>query len=359
MNVQVFSQIIKVNTYRDILFSIIYILIGLLVVRLISFLLDYLKRKLKDKIITQEIISIIKSKIIPITYFFAFYLGINRLILNDILKKTLNYTGLFLTLFFIVTLIQRLLVFLLRKYYEKTGRDVSKKQIFDVLALLIKVSIWFMAFLIVLDNLGIKISGFLAGLGIGGVAIAFAAQAILEDFFSYFIILFDQPFKVGDFLIVGDFLGTVEDIGIKTTRFTSLSGEQIIFPNRDLINSRIKNYKKLERRRIKFQFGVVYQTPLEKVKKVPGIVKDIIDNTELVDYDRCHFLAFADYSLKFEVVYYVNNPEYVKYMDVNQHIHFRMKEEFEKEDIKFAFPSQSIYMAQTDYLEGQENEEIV
>ncbi|MFW5971922.1 MAG: mechanosensitive ion channel family protein [Bacillota bacterium] len=239
---------------------------------------------------------------------------------------------------------QKIVVQWLNRYWGNNIIEDSKKQLYEALIFCIKIIIWIIAGLIILDNMGIQISGLIAGLGIGGIAIAFAAQAILEDIFSYFIIFFDKPFEIGDFIIIGDYLGSIEHIGLKTTRIRSLGGEQLIFSNKDLINSRVKNYKRMKRRRILFNFGVVYQTSLEQVKKIQGIVKDIINEQYLVDFDRCHFKAFGDYSLVFEVVYYVNDRDYNIYMDINHQILLRMKEEFANENISFAYPTQSIYM---------------
>src|SRR5665648_311435 len=199
--------------------------------------------------------------------------------------------------------------------------------------------------IIILDNLGIKISALVAGLGIGGIAIALAAQSVLGDLFSYFIIFFDRPFEIGDFIIIGDFLGTVEDIGIKTTRLRSLGGEELIFSNQDLTNSRVRNYKRMNRRRIVFKFGVIYQTTLTQLKKIPQIVKEIITQIPETTFDRAHFASYADFSLNFEVVYYINNSDYNKYMDIQQEINFQLKEAFEKEGIDFAYPTQTVFLA--------------
>ncbi|MBK5134227.1 mechanosensitive ion channel, partial [Candidatus Bathyarchaeota archaeon] len=143
---------------------------------------------------------------------------------------------------------------------------------------------------------------------------------------SYFIIFFDRPFEIGDFIIIGDFLGTVEDIGIKTTRLRSLGGEELIFSNQDLTNSRVRNYKRMNRRRIVFKFGVIYQTTLTQLKKIPQIVEEIITQIPETTFDRAHFASYADFSLNFEVVYYINNSDYKKYMDIQQEINFQLKE---------------------------------
>ena len=203
--------------------------------------------------------------------------------------------------------------------------------------------IWAGGAVFILDNLGIKISAVIAGLGIGGIALALAAQSILGDLFSSFAIFLDKPFKVGDFIIVGDLLGVVEHVGIKTTRIKSLHGEQLVFPNSDLTNSRIRNYKKMQKRRVSFQIGVLYQTTHEQLKNIPQIVAEIVKNIDKVTLDRAHFLSFADFSLVFEIVYYVDGSDYNLYMDIQQEINLALKENFGKAGIEFAYPTQTLY----------------
>jgi small-conductance mechanosensitive channel len=183
-----------------------------------------------------------------------------------------------------------------------------------------------------------------AGLGIGGIAVALASQALLGDLFSYFVIFFDKPFEIGDFIIVGDKLGVVEYVGIKTTRIHALSGEQIVFSNTDLTNSRVHNFKKMEKRRVVFKLGVIYQTPAEKLKSIPRIVKDIIEEQQDVTFDRGHFQSFGDFSLNFEFVYYVAGADYNKYMDIQQAINFSINDIFAREKIEFAYPSQTLFV---------------
>ncbi|MBS3811525.1 MAG: mechanosensitive ion channel family protein, partial [Halanaerobiales bacterium] len=203
---------------------------------------------------------------------------------------------------------------------------------------------WLIAILFILDNLNIEIRGLITGLGIGGIAIAFAAQTILADIFSYFTIFLDRPFDIGDFIIIGDYKGVVEHIGIKTTRVRSLSGEQLVFSNNDLTNSRINNYKRMKTRRINFDFGVVYDTPLEKLKKIPQIVEEIITKIEKTDFDRAHFASYGEYSLIYQVVYYVNDSDYKVYMDLQEVINLKLKERFLSEGIEFAYPTHSLHI---------------
>jgi len=202
--------------------------------------------------------------------------------------------------------------------------------------------LWVFAFLIFLQNLGYNISTLLAGIGIGGVAIAFALQSILEDVFSYFSIYFDKPFVVGDFLDVGGQFGTVSYIGIKSTRLTTLQGEELVIPNQTLTSSNVHNYKKMKERRIQFSFGILYETPVEKVKKVLQIIKEIVDAEDNDRFDRAHFNNFGDSSLDFEVVYFMLTDDYKEYMNTQQSINLKMLQNFAKEKIEFAYPTRTV-----------------
>ena len=208
--------------------------------------------------------------------------------------------------------------------------------------IIINVVIWALGIVFVIDNLVGDVTTIIAGLGIGGIAIALAAQNILGDLFNYFVILFDRPFEVGDFIIVDDKLGAVEYIGIKTTRIRSLSGEQLIIGNSNLTTSRIHNYKRMFRRRVLFTIDIEYGTPLEVVKEVPGLLRSIVESQQNITFDRAHFAKYADWSLRFEVVYYVTSPDYNVYMDIQQNINFKIYEEFNKRKIGFAFPTQTL-----------------
>jgi small-conductance mechanosensitive channel len=203
---------------------------------------------------------------------------------------------------------------------------------------------WVLGIVFVLGNLGINISALMAGIGIGGVAVALASQVVLGDMFSAISIFFDKPFEVGDFIIVDDYTGTVEYVGIKTTRIRSLGGEQLVLSNSDLTRSRIKNYKRMQVRRIVFKIGVIYETSVEKVKLIPQLVKNIFAKIDGVRLDRVHFSAFGDFSLVYEIVYFTLSADYNVYMDKQQEINFSMKEVFEKEKIEFAYPTQKLFV---------------
>jgi len=210
-----------------------------------------------------------------------------------------------------------------------------------------RIVIWSVITLVALDSMGINITTVVAGLGIGGVAVALAVQNILGDLFASLSIILDKPFVIGDFLIIDEHLGGVEYIGLKTTRIRSLSGEQLIFSNSDLLKSRIRNYGRMFERRVVFNIGVTYSTPRDKLKRIPEIIRDAIKAQEKTRFDRSHFMKYGDYALQFETVYYVKSPDYNIYMDIQQSIYFAIHEAFEREQINFAYPTQKLFVAQT------------
>lgn len=199
--------------------------------------------------------------------------------------------------------------------------------------------------LLALQNLGVNVTSLIAGLGIGGIAVALAIQNLLGDLFASLTISLDKPFVAGDFIIVGDEKGTVEQIGLKTTRVRSLSGEQLVFGNADLLSSRIRNYKRMNERRVVFGFGVVYATPPETLEQINTLVRSIVESQPNVRFDRCHFHRFGVSSLDFEVVYSINSPDYNTHMDVQQAIHLAIARAFIARGIEFAYPTQTLYIA--------------
>ena len=208
-----------------------------------------------------------------------------------------------------------------------------------------KVLLWAVVVLAMLSNLGVNITAFVASLGVGGIAIALAVQNILGDVFASLSIAVDKPFEVGDFIVVGSLAGTVEHVGLKTTRIRSLGGEQIVMANAEMIGSTIQNYKRLQERRIVFKFGLTYSCTPEQVKEVPRQVERIIRAQNMARFDRSHFLGFGDSSLDFETVYIVLDPSYNIYMDVQQAINIEMMEAFARLGVEFAFPSRTVYVA--------------
>jgi len=293
------------------------------------------------------LISIFEKKLIPLLYFIVLYFSLNSLTLTETVQKTVNISVAIILTYFGLRFLISLINYSLDRYWIKKEVDKSRQQSLKGLVTILKVVVWGAGITFLLDNLGFEISTVVAGLGIGGIAVALGAQAILGDLFSYFVIFFDRPFEIGDFIIVDNLMGTIEYVGIKTTRVRSLGGEQLVFSNTDLTNARIRNYKRMQKRRIVFKLGVTYQTTLDQLKKIPGIIKTVIENVEDTVYDRAHFYSYGDFSLDFEIVYYVLSGDYNKYMDIQQDINFAIKAEFDKLDIEFAYPTQTLFVEKT------------
>jgi len=226
----------------------------------------------------------------------------------------------------------------------KKETDAAGATTLSVLGFVARIVLWSVVLLMILDNLGVNITALVASLGIGGIAMALAAQNILGDIFASLSIAMDKPFVIGDFIIVDDVLGTVEYIGLKTTRLRSLSGEQIVFSNTDLLKSRIRNYKRMFERRVVFGFGVLYQTTVDRLERIPRIVREIVEAQPKTRFDRAHFSKYGDSSLDFEVVYYVLDPDYNLYMDIQQAINLALFRRFADDGIDFAYPTRTLYV---------------
>lgn len=273
--------------------------------------------------------------------FIAVFLGYQRLVFPEIVDTIFAGAMIIWIAYQVVVALQILIDYVVNRW--KSNDDVATAAAYDFLASIVKVVLWVFAFIFVLSNFGINITTFIAGLGIGGVAIAFALQKILGDLFSSFAIYFDKPFIVGDTIQVGQFMGTVQKIGIKTTRIKSLQGEEIVMANEKLTSEDVQNFGKMEERRNVFQFGVLYETPAEKVKAIPDMVRDIFKDLESVRLDRVHFRSLGDSALIFEATYFALNPEYNFLLDLQQEINLKLMERFQKEGIEFAYPTQTIY----------------
>jgi len=230
---------------------------------------------------------------------------------------------------------------------RRIEKDAAVATTVSMLGFLGKLVLWSLAALLALENAGVNVTALVAGLGIGGIAIALAAQNILGDLFASLSIVLDKPFVLGDFIVVDQHMGTVEHIGVKTTRLRSLSGEQLVFSNSDLLKSRISNYQRMRQRRVVFTVGVTYHTPLEKLSALPAALGDIVRAQERVRLDRAHFKSFGDSALIFEVVYYVLDPDYNLSMDIQQAINFALVDHFQRQGIEFAYPTQTIFLGKS------------
>ena len=293
-------------------------------------------------------VEVFKSTRFLFVALIALWAGSRVLNLPELLSASLHKVAIIVVILQVGIWVTRALTEWLKIVGDKKGEDGETLTWLGGVEWAGKFLIWTVALLIGLENLGVDVTGLVTGLGIGGIAVALAAQNILGDLFSAFSIYIDQPFVIGDYIKVGDQMGTVESIGMKTTRLRSLTGEQLVFGNSDLVSSRIQNFGRLNERRASFIVGVTYDTPQERVERIPGMIREIVEAQDQVRFERSHFKEFGDSALVVETVYFVLVAAFQIKMDVQQAINLELMRRFEAEGIEFAFPSQTIYLESGD-----------
>ena len=233
----------------------------------------------------------------------------------------------------------------LQRYRKRVREDdPTIATAMGAVSFLVRVAVWAVVALIALDTLGLDITALLAGVSVGGIAIALAVQNVLGDLFASLSIVLDKPFVVGDYVVVGNSRGTVENVGLKTTRMRSLTGEQLVIGNSDLLSSRIQNYKRMEERRAEFSVGVVYGTPADKLEEIPGMIKAAVEARDNTRFDRSHFKGFGDFALIYETVFWMTVPDYLSLMETQQAINIDLYRRFEEAGIEFAYPTQTVHL---------------
>ncbi len=276
----------------------------------------------------------------------AFYIATQSLDMHSKIERGLQTVTTIVVVLQIITLLSFCVDhFVAHLQIGRSRSDLAAQSARQNLTTIGKAIIWIGGGLFLLSNVGINVSTLITGLGIGGIAVALAAQAILGDTFSSFTISLDKPFEIGDFVVVDGLRGTVERIGLKTTRIRSISGELLIFANSDLTKSRIQNYQQIQSRRATLQLGVTYETPADTLETIPTLIKEIVTSMPKTRFDRAHFVAFGASSLNFEAVYYVDTAIYNEFMDTQQAINFKIRRTFAERDIGMAYPTNTVYVA--------------
>lgn len=334
------DKMLYLNTVNDYLIWVAVIVGGIVIARIIRSFVKSRVKKSESRLASYYLK--LEAKLFPIVYLFIIYAGYHGLDKTVKMAAVGDVAFTVAFVFLLTRLVAAIVSALIYGYLAHQETSAEKIKQIRGIVLIINGLMWILGAILLFDNLGFNITAILTGLGVGGIAIALAAQTILGDIFNYFVIFFDRPFEVGDFIIVDDKMGVVEYVGLKTTRLKSLSGEQIVFSNSNLTNSRVHNYKRMNERRIVFRFGVLYDTGSKKLKKIPGIVEAIIKSQANVRLDRVHFASFGEYSIDFEVVYYTLNSDYNFYMDTQQAINYELYDQFEEQGIEFAFPTYSV-----------------
>jgi len=286
---------------------------------------------------------IIDANLLTLLYLASLYAGLKILDLPPKADRIMDAVGLVALAFYAARFAVQLSVYALENYRTASGEAPSTT--FKGFAPLVKTVIWGLCAIFILDNMGFNISHIAAGLGIGGVALALGSQAALGDLFSYFVILFDRPFTVGDSIAVGDVEGTVEAVGIKTTRIRNQRGEEVVMSNTALTSARLHNFKRMTRRRAFAKIGVTYDTPVTALREIPSVMERIVREVGGLTFGRAHFVSFGESALNFELVYYVESADYNEFMDRQQDVNLRLAEEFKTRGINFAQPAPAIYLA--------------
>jgi small-conductance mechanosensitive channel len=347
---EILNQTFAGNSVKNILIFLGTTLITLIVFRIFRMVfIRRLKNKKIEKITKIGLIEAILMAIKNISGLFylavAIYFPLKFLTLPQTVNNWIS------AIFIVILIIESIRAahifidyFIKEILLKQEGNAGKTESAFMGIKLVANILLWTLGGLLILSNIGINITSLVAGLGIGGIAVALAVQNILGDIFSSFSIYFDKPFEIGDFIIVGEHMGVVKKVGIKTTRLQSIQGEEIVISNKELTSTRIQNFKKMRKRRVLLNFGLVYGTTVAKMKKADEIVKKIISKTSDVEFDRCHFMEFGDFSLRFEAVYFVDSGDFSLFRDKQEEINLEIKEKFEKEGIQMAFPTQTIHL---------------
>lgn len=289
------------------------------------------------------LVEIAEKFIIPYLYLFINYNIFTQLNFTPGVERIITGAFMFVTIYYAIRLINFTIHRGMVKYMEQKKEPAERITQVSGMLIVVKLITWGLGMVMLFDNLGYNVTTIIAGLGVGGIAIALAAQNILGDLFSYFVIFFDKPFEIGDFITVDNNSGVVEKIGIKTSHIRSLDGQQLVMPNAEMVKTVIHNFKRLQRRRVIFHIGVVYNTESAKLRNLPRLFEDIILKQEFASFDRAHLQTFGDFSINYEIVYYIESADYLTYMNTQHEICLDIFEQFEKEKIEFAFPTQTIF----------------
>jgi len=288
------------------------------------------------------VITIIRTIRPPFYWYVAFYIALKYLKIEGWPEKAVDLILITWLVYQVVLALRIMIDFYVEQRLSKTDRGAQAAT--QLVHSLVGVGLWLLGGLFLLQNFGINVTSLIAGLGIGGIAIALAAQNILADLFSSLAIFFDKPFVQGDFIELGGNKGTVQKIGIKTTRIRALNGEEIIISNREVTGVVIKNIGRRKERRVIFRIGIVYETLTDKVKMVPELIREVIEAQEQTQFDRVHLKELAESALSFEVVYHIKSKDYEVYMDINQKVLLGIKEMFERHNIEIAYPTRMVYV---------------
>lgn len=335
------------HTVREQLLVLLGILIALALVRLFQVIVLTRLRRIFARTPTgwdDLLVEALDRDVVPALYVIIVYLGLRDFPWRDSLRTGLRAAATVAVTFLAVRAAIAVINHSLHAYWKRHAADRTRERERNLTGItaMIKVVVWALGFILLLDNLGIRVSAFMAGLGITGIAVALAAQAILGDLFSYFVIFFDQPFEIGNVIRVGDLQGEVEHIGLKTTRLRSAEGEQIIISNKALTDAKVQNFKRMKRRRVVYQLDFDGATPPESLRALPELVRAQYAGHADVTFERCHFIRFSDGNPRFEIAYVVETPDFQRHLDVQHEANLGLHRALDREGIRFAAPGRVV-----------------
>jgi len=332
---------LKDQTWVQIAVAFIFFLLSIIAGWIVYHIFEHYFTKWAKKTKTtldDEIIKNVKKPVYFLVILIGFYYGIDQLAVLDVYSTIVVQIFSIAEILLAAFIITRVINVFVSWYAEKNRqRRQVDNRILNIFKKFLQGIVYLLAFLVILNAFNVDLSGVVIGVGVGGIAIAFALQNVLSDVFSAFSIYFDKPFEVGDFIIVGPHAGTVKKIGMKSTRLQLLQGEELVLSNREATTTSIRNFKKMEKRRVEFSLRAAYDTPIKKLKKIPEVVKKLIEKYDLVEFDNIHFTDFGNLGLNFQVVYYIKTGDYNKYLDIQQDINFAIMDAFEKEGIEMGY----------------------
>ena len=334
------------NTSKDYILAIATFLILLFILKLIQKKTIKRLRKLAEKTKTEiddVFVDILKGLKPPFYFVVSLYFSLRFLSLSATVNKFADALFLVVLVYELIQALQKIVKFFAYKALAKGDDDSQARSTVKTLNVFIQIILWSIGLLLILSNLGVNITSLIAGLGIGGIAVAFALQNILADVFSSFAILIDKPFQVGDFIKIGNDMGVVEKVGIKTSRLRTLNGQLLVVSNQELTSTRVENFQQMKKRRGLFTLGVTYETEAEKLRMIPSLIKDIVNSQEKTDFDRSNFVNFGDFSLNFETSFYVETDSYNEFLDIWEKINIEIFEKFKEKGIEFAYPTHLEY----------------
>jgi small-conductance mechanosensitive channel len=336
------------NMIQDYILAVVITIAIFAVLAIIFYSFKKLLRRLDDKKPEKQLFlrKVMDAFTWPLFLVIGLSIATVSLERTEIVSRILTYILSIIVTIYITKVVVKIINYVSQKIIKRNeGREDAKDStIIELYAKLLSILAWLIAIIIILTILNVNLLTIFAGLGVASVVIAFALQNVLSDLFASVAIYFDRPFSKGDFIITGTDMGTVQKIGIKSTRIKTLSGEELIVSNRELTDTRVRNFKHMERRRVALNIGVQYDTPLEKLKKIPKIIEKILSKIEDAELSRAHFKSFLDSSMEFEAIYFIKNKEYQLFMDTQQKVNLELVKAFRREGIEFAFPTRTLHM---------------